>query len=194
MPNDFTATPFTGSLLDKAAAALADPDTELDADPDERLWVEPLADGPTYGPYDDEVDASEAMDRLGLTDAAYKLVWRPLNATPHTDDVTPVAGIEKLLDAIAAAEQAHAGSDCPRGQLDATAYQLIDTYRALIDALRRRPLDVDTGIGLTVAGLVIHVTADDGYLSVQANPEHLPDGQKAVFESWDRVSWQQPIE
>lgn len=41
------------------------------------VYVEPHGFGEgTHGPYKDEIEASEAMDSLGLTDATHKLVWR----------------------------------------------------------------------------------------------------------------------
>lgn len=39
-----------------------------------RWYLEPfMSAGPTYGPYGDEVEASEAMEDLGLSDETYKL-------------------------------------------------------------------------------------------------------------------------
>jgi hypothetical protein len=44
----------------------------------EKVWLEPYDDGlaPVVGPFDDEIDASFAMDRDGLSDLIYKMVWR----------------------------------------------------------------------------------------------------------------------
>ncbi len=46
--------------------------------PDESVYLEPVGTGGrAYGPYPDEVAASDDMDARGLGDDAYKLVWRP---------------------------------------------------------------------------------------------------------------------
>ena len=42
----------------------------------QKVWLEPLAGGTTYGPFADELTASDMMDTLGLTDDTHKLVWR----------------------------------------------------------------------------------------------------------------------
>ena len=38
------------------------------------VWVESLYGDPDHGPDPDEIDASEAMDDLGLSDEGYKIV------------------------------------------------------------------------------------------------------------------------
>jgi hypothetical protein len=40
-------------------------------------WVESLHGDPDHGPYVDVIDASEAMDDLGLSDEGYKIVVYP---------------------------------------------------------------------------------------------------------------------
>ena len=46
------------------------------SDDGQAVWLEPLLGGEDHGPYKDEIEASNAMDDLGLTDATHKLVWR----------------------------------------------------------------------------------------------------------------------
>lgn len=52
-------------------------------------WV-----GPTFGPYLDELEASEAMDELGLSDESYKLV----NRMPTLENVADQEAFEDGLD------------------------------------------------------------------------------------------------
>jgi hypothetical protein len=40
-------------------------------------WVESLYGDPDHGPYADVIDASEAMDELGLSDEGYKITVYP---------------------------------------------------------------------------------------------------------------------
>jgi hypothetical protein len=120
--------------------------------------------------------------------------------TPTTQPVATPADLERTLDRIAAAEQAYEDTDPPgpeaTNEIDEAAHHLIDQYRRLIDALRPRPVENPRGetFAVTIDGLDIHVT-DSGAaeVSVQVNVEDLPAGRTAVVESWDYVSWHQPL-
>ena len=85
------------------------------SDPDESVYVEPVGTaGTTYGPYADEVEASEAMDALGLSDADYKLVWRSTQRIYNCDH----CGVQMTVGADDIAHHVHPDDDAV-AELDA---------------------------------------------------------------------------
>lgn len=124
--------------------------------------------------------------------------------TPPTN-----ADLVELLDRVAHAERryellaAQPASDADDAAALKDAFgaigRLADRYRALFAALQPRLVDADAGltttVGITVGGLDIHVR-DEGIgarLVVSVNDDEAPADRTTVIESWDGISWEQPL-
>lgn len=66
------------AITDQAIAQGVTTEAEALMKPQGQGWyIEPLMEpAPTYGPFADEIEASEAMDEQDLSDSHYKIVWR----------------------------------------------------------------------------------------------------------------------